>query len=242
MRKFLILLFLLFSFFKADCQYFEQSLEPISKTNDQLINHKYYSLAYNETHKQAYWVYYRLTPDFINGNAQRKNNFKPEPLIEKNTVALEDYKESGFDRGHLCPAGSMRINQLAMDESFYLSNISPQRSGFNRGIWKILEEQVRIWVVQEDTLFVVTGPIFKDRRRSIGTHKITIPAAYYKVIYDPTADKKMAAFILPHKKSKENIFLFAVSVDEVEQQTGIDFFSGLDDELEKRLEAEIITW
>ena len=234
---------LLINFFKIQAQELEQNLQPISKASDQLIIHNYYSLAYDEVHSQASWVYYRLTPDFINGSAQRKNNFKAEPFIKKNAVTLEDYRGSGFDRGHLCPAGSMKLNQLAMDESFYLSNMSPQLPRFNRGIWKRLEEQVRKWVIQEDTLFVVTGPIFTNGKGSIGVHKITIPSAYYKVIYDPTTEKKMAAFILSHKKSKENnLFLFAVSVDEVERQTGIDFFSGLPDKLENKLEAEVIKW
>jgi endonuclease G len=210
--------------------------------NSQLIRHSYYQLEYDEAHEQAAWVYYRLTSEFIKGPGERKNRFKPDTLIKSGSAQLIDYKGSGFDRGHLCPAGNMKINQLAMDESFYMSNMSPQLPGFNRGKWRQLEGQVRKWLEQEDTLHVVTGPILSDSLGSIGVNKVTIPAYYYKVIYDPTEEKKMIAFIMPNKKIKNDIFHFIVTVDEVEKRTGIDFFSGLDDLLEKRLEGELSTW
>ncbi len=231
---------LLSLYLKADCQERKEFLMPIS--NDKVIEHSYYSLGYSKKHKHATWVYYRLTNEFINGQSKRKNIFKADPLTEPNAAELKDYKASGYDRGHLCPAGSMRINQLAMDESFYLSNMSPQNPNFNRGKWKELEGQVRKWLAQEDTLHVVTGPLLKKKIGTIGQHKITIPAFYYKVIYDPTGVQKMIAFILPNQRIKEDLSLFVVSVDEVEKRTGINFFSQLDDDLENRLEAEIIPW
>jgi endonuclease G len=242
MIKLVILFSFLFFFFKVDGQETAHTFLPISNAKVRLIEHRYYSLAYSEIHKQASWVCYRLTLEFIKGDAKRKNNFRADPRIESNASELADYKGSGFDRGHLCPAGSMKINQLAMDDSFYLTNMSPQLPSFNRGAWKTLEEQVRKWLVQEDTLYVVTGPILNDSIGVVGFNKITLPAYYYKVIYDPTGVQKMTAFILPHKKIKEDISLYAVSVDEVEKRTGINFFSQLDDDLENKLEAEIILW
>jgi endonuclease G len=216
---------------------------PISNVeNREVIKHTYYSLEYNELHEQASWVYYKLTPEFITGTGERKNKFKPDHLIDTESAQLIDYKGSGLDRGHLCPAGSMKINQLAMDESFYMSNMSPQLPGFNRGKWKQLEGQVRKWLQKEDTLHVITGPILTDSLGSIGINKVTIPSYYYKVIYDPTGEQKMIAFIMPNEKITQDIFHFTVTVDEVEKRTGIDFFSGLSDDLENKLENEMILW
>jgi len=210
--------------------------------NIEVIKHTYYSLEYSELHEQASWVYYKLTTEFITGPGERKNKFKPDYLIDTESAQLIDYKGSGLDRGHLCPAGSMKLNQRAMDESFYMSNMSPQLPGFNRGKWKQLEGQVRRWLQKEDTLHVITGPILTDSLGSIGINKVTIPSYYYKVIYDPTGAQKMIAFIMPNEKIEQNIFHFTVTVDEVEKRTGIDFFSGLEDELENRLEEGLIEW
>jgi len=221
----------------------ETLLLPISNNeNSQFIKHSYYSLEYNELHEQASWVYYRLTTEFITGAGERKNKFKSDKEVLTGSSELSDYKYSGWDRGHLCPAGSMKINQLAMDESFFMSNMSPQLPGFNRGKWKQLEGQVRKWLQKEDTLYVVTGPILSNSLGNIGVNKVTIPSFYYKVIYDPTGDQKMIAFIMPHKKIENSILEYIVSVDEVEIRTGIDFFSGLEDELEMRLEGCISIW
>jgi len=218
-------------------------LIPIStNAKAEIVKHTYYQLEYDETHEQAAWVFYMLTPEFINGTAERKNKFKPDKLVTTGSAALIDYKGSGYDRGHLCPAGAMKVNQKAMDESFYMSNMSPQLPAFNRGKWKQLESQVRKWVAKEDTLFVVTGPIFTDSLGVIGVNKVTIPAYYYKVIYDPTDEKKMIAFIMPNRKIENSILDYVVTVNEVELKTGIDFFSALPDELELKLESEIVSW
>ncbi|PCJ28396.1 MAG: DNA/RNA endonuclease [Flavobacteriales bacterium] len=218
-------------------------LIPISvKKKRELIKHTYYQLEYDELHEQAAWVFYKLTPESINGIAERKNKFKPDKLVVTGSAELIDYKGSGYDRGHLCPAAVMKINQKAMDESFYMSNMSPQLPAFNRGKWKQLESQVRKWVEKEDTLFVVTGPIFSDSLGVIGINKVTIPAYYYKIIYDPTGEKKMIAFIMPNHKIENSILEYVVTVDEVELKTGLDFFSALPDELELKLESEIDLW
>ena len=208
----------------------------------ELVKHTYYQLEYDEAHEQAGWVFYMLTSEFINGPAERKNNFKVDKKIRTGSAELIDYKGSGYDRGHLCPAGDMKINQKAMDESFYMANISPQLPSFNRGKWKQLESQVRKWVKSKDTLFVVTGPIFSDTLDVIGLNEVTVPESYYKIIFDPTGEKKMIAFIMPHRKIEGSIFEYVVTIDEVEFKTGIDFFSGLPDELELKLESEMALW
>jgi len=131
-----------------------------------------------------------------------------------------------------------------MTESFYLSNVSPQTPGFNRGVWKRAETLVRNWAIEEKVLYVVTGAIFDDNQGAIGSNEVTVPGYYYKVIYDPTERKKMIAMILPHESSSANLESFVVSVDSVEIRTGIDFFPGLPDKLGRYLErqSDVTKW
>ncbi|MGY5352686.1 DNA/RNA non-specific endonuclease [Wenyingzhuangia sp. IMCC45533] len=210
-------------------------LKPSKK--DIVYDKTYYSIDYNEEHEQPNWVYYLLTSEFVNGSAKRKDRFKADNEITTKSATLSDYKKSGYDRGHLCPAADMKINDLAMRETFLLSNMSPQLPSLNRGEWKRLEAKIRDWAVEEDSIIVVTGPIFKNNLGKIGKSKVTIPGAYYKVIYDITKPQKMTAFILPHIKELESFANYQTSVNEVEQQTGIDFFSMLDDATEEVLES-----
>ncbi len=211
-----------------------QNLMP--KSEGQVIHHTYYSLAYSEAHEQAYWVYYYLKPDYIHGPAQRSDRFKPDPKVKTGSATLGDYKGSGYDRGHLCPAAAMRIDQTAMDETFYFSNMSPQKHVFNGGKWKELEELVRTWVDKEQELHVVTGPILDSIIDVIGYNKVSVPGSFYKVIYKPGSKAKMIAFILPHTELTDELTHYIVSVDAVEKRTHIDFFPALDDTLENRLE------
>lgn len=209
----------------------------IPSSTNKIYHHSYYSLDYNEQHEQANWVYYLLTKASVNGTATRKDNFKADSSIETQSASLDDYKKSGYDRGHLCAAADMKINKEAMSQTFLMSNMTPQIPGFNRGEWKRLENQVRKWAVEEDSLIVVTGPVFKNNMDQIGKNKVTVPGFYYKVIYDLTAPQKMTAFILPHQSKPKKFINYQTSVNEVELQTGIDFFSVLDDKIEEQLEA-----
>ncbi|MGY5354450.1 DNA/RNA non-specific endonuclease [Wenyingzhuangia sp. IMCC45467] len=205
--------------------------------SNKIYHHTYYSLSYNEKHEQADWVYYLLTKEYVNGTAKRKDNFRADDLITTKSASLQDYKKSGYDRGHLCAAADMKINKTAMSETFFLSNMSPQLPGLNRGEWKKLEDKVRDWAIQEDSILVVTGPVFKDNIKQIGENQVTIPGYYYKVIYDLTKPQKMTAFILPHQAKPQSFMNYQTTVNEVEKITGIDFFSILEDEFEEQLEA-----
>ena len=124
----------------------------------------------------------------------------------------------------------------SMNDTFFMTNISPQIPGCNRGICKRLENQVRRWAVKEGKIYIITGPIFSKKPAVMKTAAIPVPVAFYKVILDLTPPMKMIGFIVPNQTSKRRIASFAVSVDEVERITGYDFFSTLDDELETNLE------
>ena len=212
------------------------NLEPVSK--GEIIKHTYYTLSYSEENEQAYWVYYVLTPELISGTQPRTDDFRPDPLVSTGSATLADYSGSGYDRGHMCPAADMALNKTSMSESFFLSNMSPQVAGFNRGIWSSVEDQVRNWALEYDGLDVSTGPIFKDNLGTIGSDQVTVPGYYYKVLYSEKK-KIMIGLILPNASSSKSLDQFVVTVDEIEKETGIDFFSGLDDKLENQLESNV---
>ena len=214
---------------------------PAIYENDQIIEHKYYTLKYNEEREQPDWVAYFITKEMITeGKSKRKNNFREDPTIVTGSASLKDYRKSGYDRGHLCPAAAMKISDEAMSETFYMSNMSPQKPYFNRGIWKQLESKVRTWAVKNDKIYFVTGPIFyKDKEHvEIGSNGVDVPDAYYKVILDfRMPEIKAIGFIMPNEKTDNPIAYFSLSVDDVENVTGIDFFKQLPDNAEEQLES-----
>ena len=223
---------------------------------------EHYALCYRESYEQAEWSAYELTKDELNKKSGRTNDFREDPEIKTGSATLNDYKGSGYDRGHLTPAADMAFSEKAMSETFYLSNMSPQAGPFNRGIWQQLEAQVRTWAKTFGKVYVVSGPILEkpaSKYESIGKdNKIAIPQYYYKVLLAPlyadgndskTPDdaKSIAAigFILPNEAcSGKEFWDFAVSVDEVEKRTGLDFFSLLDEKAEKEAEGsfDISIW
>jgi len=233
-----LLLFLLFSGINSFAQDYSNSDEYLpTSTTDQIIKHSHYALSYSEANEQAEWVAYKLTASMMSGAVSRTDNFRVDPDVISGSATLADYKGSNRDRGHLCPAGDMTFSSTAMSESFYMSNMSPQDPSFNRGIWKKLESLVRNWAGQEQEIIVVTGPVFKENKVSIGT-SVTVPGFYYKVIFDVTGDQKMIGFILPNEKGTKDLKEYVVSVDRVESITGIDFFYQiLPDDQEEALES-----
>lgn len=213
----------------------EEDMEYWPESEGEVVRHTYYTLSFNERHKQANWVYYRPRLKTGKEGAPRTNNFREDPKVATGSAKPSDYTGSGYDRGHLCPAGDMTLSKEAMSETFYMSNMSPQEPAFNRGIWKQLEEQVRRWGKREP-IYVVTGPVFKQMKGKIGSSRVSVPGHYYKVIYSPSR-RQMIGFVLPNEKSRKTIEEYVVAVDSVERLTGIDFFPQLPDTLENRLEA-----
>lgn len=220
-----------------------EDLFPKAGKGHQIVQHKAYSLGYDEKHEQAAWVYYVLNAEKIRGNVKRTNDFRADPAIITGSASLADYKGSGYDRGHLCPAADCKWSKKAMSESFLMSNMSPQLPGFNRGIWKKVESFVRLWGTQNEEVEVVTGPVLVEGLVAIGGNSVSVPRHYYKIVMDRKEPGTGAiGFVLPHEPSKKALMDFAVTVDSVESLTGIDFFPGLPDSLERVLEGRIKAW
>jgi endonuclease G len=204
----------------------------------QQIDHTYYSLCYEPEHRQASWVKYKLNEDFIRGPQRRTNDFRFDPHVSEDPVTKTDYKGSGYDRGHLLPAGDMRLNRRSMSETFYMTNISPQMSKFNRYAWLRIEYEVRKLVLDYGEAHVVTGGILEAGLPRIHSG-VSVPDWYFKVLYFPEK-QMMRAFLITHQDHQATVADdFRVTVDEVEGRTGFDFFAELPDSIEAHLESEL---
>lgn len=212
-----------------------------ASTSGQIIRHKYFALSYREEFELPEWVAYELTSKRLSGKwVNRTNDFRPDPLVKTGSATPEDYRGSHYDRGHLAPAGDMAFSNDAMSQSFFMTNIAPQVSGFNKGIWRELEELTRDWARHFKHLHVVTGPVLTQGvDYEIGDNGVAVPPAFYKVLLDlREPELKAIAFVVPNVASDERIEKFATSVDAVEELTGIDFFPNLmPPELEAQLES-----
>jgi len=196
--------------------------------------------VYSEPHEQARWVAYELTAAETQRRFERTDRFLVDPRVSTGTATDEDYAGSGYDRGHLAPAADMGWSEATMRESFYYSNMSPQVPGFNRGVWKRLEELVRTWAVEYGAIYVVTGPVLQPGLPTLGPHGVAVPEQYFKVILDARdPGVKAVGFLMPNASSSAGLAQFAVTVDSVERVTGLDFFPGLPDAQEAQLEGEV---
>jgi len=210
------------------------------KADLDLIDHEGYALQYSEQHEQAIWIGYVLTKDETVKRYERTDRFIEDPMVKTGSATIADYKGSGYDRGHLAPAADMSWSEIAMRESFYFSNMSPQDPSFNRGIWKKLEAQVRSWAIIYDSIYIVTGPILEEGLATIGTNQVSVPTYYYKAILDFREERKQGiAFILKNETSHLTLESFAISIDSLERVSGLDFYPFLNDSIADQLESNI---
>ncbi|RED48474.1 DNA/RNA non-specific endonuclease [Seonamhaeicola aphaedonensis] len=209
-----------------------------TSTTGQIIHHSSYSLSYDEDHEQAEWVAYELKKSHLSTRKFKRPYFEIDKAVKTGAAHWRSYKNSGYDRGHLCPAGDRSYSREAHDETFLTSNISPQKHDFNSGIWNRLEQKIRYWANKYEGVFVVTGGILNGEMETIGQDAVSVPNQFYKVLIDNNKVlPKMIAFLIPHEDSDKPLYDFVVSVDDLENLTGIDFFPQLDDTIENRLEA-----
>lgn len=216
-----------------------------------------FALAHDEARKSPVWVAQRMTPDRLVNRVPRDNKFMPDPDLPPGKRAeLEDYRGSGYDRGHMAPAADMRFSAQAMKESFYLSNMAPQVGpGMNRGIWSDIEAAIRQWVAKRGELFIYTGPIFEktaqettakakstaaaDAMDTIGPNRIPVPTHFYKVVFDPVRVETIA-FVVPNAPhSHRNIEQFITSVRDIESRTGLDFLNRINPAVQALIEEAV---
>lgn len=222
-----------------------------------LLHHNEYILNYNTNLRVPVYASYRLDrKDIKKGN--RRDCFREDHRLEDGARStLEDYDEPVYDRGHLVPVGDMHRNFATSVNTFFLSNMMPQSESFNRGVWQFLESSVRLWAVRKGTIHIVTGPVFdkdKDGRRDLEAaatriefeKRVAQPTHFFKIILHENSSGfiETMAFLLPHTfksvgKSEPYIKKKLVSIDEIEEVTGYDFFPNLPNHKEMRIEAFI---
>lgn len=226
---FSILIFPLFVFAQVEAE------------NDQVIHRPYYSLSYNEKHEVANWVDYSLELIQLHKCVERTNSFRPDPLVTTGSATLADYYKSGFDRGHLVPAGDMKFDREAMRDTFFMSNMTPQPSKFNSGKWSSLETLIRAWALKYKKIWIVTGPVLKDNLPTMGVdNRISIPEEYFKVILKKEKNTYSGiGFLMRTTVPYPDLISYAVSINTVEELTGLDFFSYLNDEVEEEIEENL---
>jgi endonuclease G len=213
-----------------------------SSTTGVIIEHEHFTLSYNEPFEQSEWVAHMLKKEHLTYDDRKRPNFIEDPKVKTKSADWRNYKGSGYDRGHLCPAGDRRFSEQAYDETFYTSNISPQDKYFNAGVWNRLEQQIRQWAKKYGTLFVVTGGVLENGLDEIGEEDVDVPRYFYKIVArrDPE-NLKVIAFLMLGEESTKPLHQFTVPVDRIEKMTGIDFFEQVSDDKEFELERKVET-
>ena len=215
---------------------------PLTDRPEQILKRRAYTTSYNNKSKTPNWVAWHLTKAHTYGDHQRKNEvFFEDEAIESGLRATDnDFYNSRYDRGHMCPAGDNKWDAQAMRESFLFTNICPQNHGLNKYEWNDLEIQCRDWAREYGAIDIVCGPIFSATgdQKTIGRNKVWVPDAFFKVILCRQGSPKAIGFIYRNEGKKQTKEEALRSVDEIETLTGIDFFPSLDDATEDRIEAE----
>lgn len=204
-----------------------------------LLRYEGMTISFNPDTHQPNWASWELLASEATGDAPRSDSFAPDPEVE-GCATLSDYRRSGYDRGHMAPAGDMKWDSKAMEETFFLSNICPQVKSLNTGSWKNLEEKCRLWAQIDRRIYIVCGPVIDDKPLElIGESKVWVPKRFFKVIIAPySTPARGIGFIMPNGKVVGGMQACAVTIDEVERVTGHDFFASLPDDLENELESQ----
>ena len=221
---------------------YEEVMIPARLTDrsEQILKRKGYVTSYNKDLRQPNWVAWHLTAAHADGPVSRKGiRFEEDTEVPSPRATHADYTRSGFDRGHMCPAGDNQWSAAAMEQSFLMTNICPQHPNLNRGDWNEMENACRDWARDYGDIVIVAGPIFyKQNHKKIGKNKVVVPEAFFKVVLTLSGEPQAVGFIYKNNKGNLPKDSYINSIDEVERITGIDFFPQLPDELEDELEKQ----
>ena len=213
-----------------DLGYFTHSFKMDGKT------YRNFSFGWSQKDRVALWVAYPLCKLYTNGSAGRTNAWALDPLLGDLSAAPFSGYAGSYARGHQLPSADRQCCDEANAQTFYGTNMTPQLNEHNEGIWSALESKVRNIANGSDTTYVVTGVIVSassKKEKDSYNNSVTIPDAYFKVLLRYSKSSTLgqwnaAAFYLEHRKYSENLGKqHSMSVDELEEMTGIDFFANL---------------
>ena len=207
-------------------------------TSEIMLARKAYTTSYNKQTRTPNWVAWTLTKEHTYGKLLRKNErFEEDTDVPQPRATYQDYYNSRYDRGHMCPAGDNKWDQQALTESFLMTNICPQNHGLNKDDWNELEMQCRTWARYYGELTIVCGPLYQGEPKFIGKNKVQVPSGFFKVVYRSKPSQEAIGFVFQNNGTSQPWRGLACSVDSIEKLTGYDFFPQLPDDIENRVEA-----
>lgn len=213
---------------------------PLVGVSEQIIKKKSYIASYNKDTKIANWVAWHLTSEHTEGSIGRGNMFHEDEEVPSPKATVEDYKGSGWSRGHMCPAGDNKWDAEAMYQSFSLINVCPQNASLNSGLWNSLEIDCRNWAKRFHDIYVICGPVFfQQNHEVIGINEIYVPEAFFKVVLCLNGKPKGWGVIVKNTAGNKKKDIYYNSIDQVERITGMDFFPLLSDDVEDEVESNL---
>lgn len=206
--------------------------------SSQIKDYTGFTVSFNKDNKTPNYVSWELLGDEVQTGIDRSDNFWCDTEIE-GCPTTKDYTNSGYDRGHMCPAADQKWSQQAMYDCFVMTNICPQDHKLNAGAWNTLESKERQWAQRDSAVMIIAGPLYSDDdTKLIGNAQVRVPGAFFKVLLAPYIEKPRGiAFVYPNMTSPGNMQDYAMSINDLEKLTGFDFFSALPDELEEKVES-----
>ena len=213
---------------------------PSSPTDiqEQILVRKAYTVSYNKETKCPNWVAWELTSSHADGDLPRDSKYYEDDEVPLPRSTNEDYRGSGWTRGHMCPAGDNKWDADAMRESNLLTNMCPQHASLNSGLWNVIERDCRKWAKAYGDLYIVCGPVLLNREHeTIGMNKVVVPEAFFKVTLRLSPEPAAIGFVVRNNEGKKKKDQFINTVDDVERITGMDFFPALPDSIENIVEA-----
>lgn len=213
---------------------------PLTNVPEIIIKKKAYIVSYNPETKNPNWVAWHLTEEHTDGPIGRSNFFYEDDEIPIPRATNDDYKGSGWSRGHMCPAGDNKWDEAAMYESFSLVNVCPQNASLNSGLWNSIEIDCRRWANQFGDIYIVCGPLLmRQEHETIGVNQIVVPEAFFKVVLCLNGEPKGMGFVVKNNAGTKKRDLYYNSIDQVERITGMDFFPALPDDIEEEIESKL---
>lgn len=213
---------------------------PLTNASEIIIKKKAYIVSYNPDTKVPNWVAWHLTDLHTDGPVGRSNAFFADYAVPSPRATIEDYKGSGWSRGHMCPAGDNKWDSVAMAESFSLINVCPQNASLNSGLWNSIEIDCRNWAKRFQDIYIVCGPVFyRQGHEVIGDNEVHVPEAFFKVVLCLNGTPKGMGFVVKNTAGTKKRDLYYNSIDQVERITGMDFFPSLPDDIEVEIESKL---
>lgn len=206
-------------------------------TTSEVKDYEGFRVSFNKDNRTPNWVAWELLGSETTGEVGRHNKFLQDPEVEGCPETV-DYRKSGYDRGHMCPAADQKWSEKAMADCFFMTNICPQDHSLNSGAWNTLENKERSWARRDSALLIVAGPLYSENDKSVIGRGVRVPGAFFKVLAAPyLAEPRGIAFVYPNMSSPGNMQNYVMTIRDLEKITGYDFFPALPDALEDKIET-----